>query len=34
MMDVGDTMNTWGGYHEYIKGCSVHWGFSIEIKRF
>ena len=20
-----DTMNTSGGYHEYIGGCSVHW---------
>ena len=30
---IGDTMNTSGGYHEYIGGyhdyigeCSVHWG--------
>ena len=28
-----------GGYHEYIRGCSVHWGmfstleFSTEIER-
>ena len=21
-----DTMSTSGGYHEYIGGCSVHWG--------
>ena len=32
-------MSTLGGYHEYIGGCSVHWGmfstleFSIEIER-
>ena len=32
-------MSTSGGYHEYIRGCSVHWGmfstseFSIEIER-
>ena len=19
-------MSTSGGYHEYVKGCSVHWG--------
>ena len=19
-------MSTSGGYHEYIRGCSVHWG--------
>ena len=24
MMNVGDTMSTSGGYHEYIGGCSVH----------
>ena len=24
----GDIMSTSGGYHEYIKGCSVHWGIS------
>ena len=22
----GYIMNTSGGYHEYIRGCSVHWG--------
>ena len=32
-------MSTSGEYHEYIRGCSVHWGifstseFSIEIER-
>ena len=25
---VKDTMNTSGGYHEYIGGCSVHRGIS------
>ena len=35
----GDIMSTSGGYHEYIGGCSAHWGmfstseFSIEIER-
>ena len=24
----GDTMSTLGRYHEYIGGCSVHWGIS------
>ena len=23
---LGDTMSTLGGYHEYIRGCSVHQG--------
>ena len=23
---LGDTMSTSGVYHEYIRGCSVHWG--------
>ena len=26
--EVGDIMSTSGGYHEYIGGCSVHWGFN------
>ena len=32
MMSVGDIMSTLGGvqytggYHEYTRGCSVHWG--------
>ena len=26
MMHLGDTMSTLGGYHEYIRGCSVHRG--------
>ena len=26
MSTSGDTMNTSGGYHEYIGGCSVHRG--------
>ena len=25
MSTSGDTMSTSGGYHEYIRGCSVHW---------
>ena len=39
MSTSGDIMSTSGGYHEYIGGCSVHWGmfstseFSIEIER-
>ena len=23
---IGDSMSTLGGYHEYIRGRSVHWG--------
>ena len=23
---IGDIMIHVGGYHEYIGGCSVHWG--------
>ena len=36
---LGDIMSTSGGYHEYIRRCSVHRrmfstsGFSIEIER-
>ena len=26
MSTLGDTMSTSGGYHEYTRGCSVHWG--------
>ena len=26
---LGDIMSTLGGYHEYIRGCSVHWGCSV-----
>ena len=26
MSTSGDTMSTSGGYHEYIRGCSVHQG--------
>ena len=26
MSTLGDIMSTLGGYHEYIRGCSVHWG--------
>ena len=22
------------GYHEYIEGCSVHWGFQYKLKGF
>ena len=22
---LGDTTSTSGGYHEHIRGCSVHW---------
>ena len=29
MSTLGDTMSTLGGYHEYIGGCSVHWGISV-----
>ena len=25
MSTLGDTMSTSGWYHEYIRGCSVHW---------
>ena len=24
-----DIMSALGGYHEYIGGCSVHWGYSV-----
>ena len=27
MSTSGDTMNTSGGYHEYIGGCLVHRGY-------
>ena len=27
MSTLGDTMTSVGEYHEYIGGCSVHWGF-------
>ena len=39
MSTLGDIKSTSRGYHEYIGGCSVHWGmfstsgFSIEIER-
>ena len=26
MNTLGDTMSTSGRYHEYIGGCSLHWG--------
>ena len=33
MSTLGDIMSTLGAYHEYIGGCSVTSGFSIEIER-
>ena len=28
------TMSTSRGYHEYIRGCSVHWGFQQKLEGF
>ena len=28
MITLGDTMSTSGECHDYIRGCSVHWGIS------
>ena len=30
MSTTGDTMISVGEYHEYTRGCSVHWGFHIK----
>ena len=32
MIHEGDIMIDMGGYHEYIEGCSVHWGFQYKSK--
>ena len=31
---LGCTMSTSRGYHEYIRGCSVHWDFQQKLKGF
>ena len=29
MMHVGGYYDACGGYQEYIRGCSVHWGVAM-----
>ena len=31
---IGEYHDACGGYHEYIGGCSVHWGFQYKLKGF